>query len=593
MSTRTAGGPKTPAWQEIQPISAPSRPSPRRGAAPFHSLSPLRILALAGLAAMLAGLLPHAAHAYLMEPLDRGLVGVTMQLSGKSVDKVKNEASLKAVQSCVGRVFWGKDLLIAQDLLTKYLEKNHAKYVRGIETLATDFTAGRPVLTLRIYVDYASLLRDLRQKRFILVPKPRPYFKVFLAEKLGDEFAKYTTGREALTAALKDRNLHPYTEPLERPPSNVDVVADPILFEDARVSCERHDIEVLVSGSSQTTRIKQQELYYDTYYFYKTVMNVALVRVDTGETLATAEATGTASHTDEQRAIDLSITRAADQAVAKLMDTYSKVWGPMVLDQANYHLLLTGVTPQTLSLVKDSLSGFSRDSKVYERQKYDRTAVLNIVYPGKREDLMKAISTMSYPTMSVIPPVTVDGRLVGDGTVKVVEKTEIGKAVGEVPAPGQKVTYNYVFQTDLNLKLVDRGNGRTVVKVSASAKASGFDAPAVANQSWKNAASQALSALSTHFPPSIEVVDLREGSYALHMSKDLSDVGTALAQDIANESTIGQVDHSLADGRFTITLKYPEPEAKDDNLLGKDPFLPDQSIVSSTRRNYLEIQVGE
>lgn len=586
MTTRTAYGPHRPAWQENQAVSTMERRS--------HPVAHfVRILAWTGLVALLATVSPRPAAAFLMEPLDQGLVAVTLEASGESVEKVKSAASLEAVRSCVGRVFWGRDLLIATDLLSSYLEKSHSEFVRGIETLETDFTAGRPVLTLRVYVDNAALEQDLRTKRFLFTPRPRPYFKVFLAEKLGEEFATYTTGHDALTAALKDRNLHPYTDLVERPPSSVDVAADSVLLEDGLVACERHGIELLVSGTAATRRDEQKELYYDTYYFYTTTLKVVMIRVDTGDILATAESRGTASHTDEQRAIDLSITRAADQATDNLIVEYEKVWGPMVLDHADFHLLLTGVTPQTLSLVKDSLAGFSRDSKVFMRQSYDRTAVMNVVYPGKRDDLIKAISTMSYPTMSIIPALAIDAKLVGDSSITMVERKEIGASVGQKPAEGQAGIYSYVIQTDLTLRMMDRGNGREVTRVITSAKASGLDPAAVAQESWGNAVSQAMTDLNREFPSAIQIVNLREAAYTIELDKKLTDVAPAYVQRLARETTIGTTEQGIHKGKTTVTLRFAPPAAEEDTLLGKDPFLPDASLVASARHNYLEIQVGE
>jgi len=553
----------------------------------------IRILAVGALLAVLAGGWSGPAGAFLMEPLDRGLVAVSMELTGDSVVKVKEEASLQAVRACVGRVFWGRELLIAQELLTNYLEKNHSRYVRGVETLKTDFTAGRPVLQLRVYVDYWALLHDLREKRFILVPRPRPYFKVFLAEKLGDEFATYATGREELNNALKDRNLYPYVEVLERPPSDVDVLSDPVLFDDAVIACERHGIELLVSGTSVTTRDAQKELYYDTYYFYTTNMKVALVRVDTGDVLARAEARGTASHTDEQRAIDLSIARAADLATGKLIETYEKVWGPMVLDRANYHLLLTGITPETLGLVRDSLAGFRNDSKVFLRQSYDRTAVLNVAFPGKREELIKHISTMAFPTLSIIPPVAVDARLAGEATMSITERTEIGKRIGLAPPEGQSGTYNYIVTSRVGIRAIDRATERTIVEVSASAQATGLDLPDVALESLRRAISQGLSTLNQEFPPFIDVVVLREAAYTVRLEEELAGTAKALSTLLARESSLASIDTDVGRDQSTIRLRYAEPKSEDENLLGKDPLLPDERIISSTRSNYLEIQVGE
>jgi hypothetical protein len=587
METSKAGGWRLPRMISTRSTSWAARGRKGRAGAFFPGLWG------AGLVALAIGVSAVRADAFVMEPLDHGLVAVTMTRSGENEDVVKQDASLEAVRACVGRIFWGPDLLIAEDLLSSYLQKNHAQFVNAIEVLDTDFLAGRPQLTLRVFVNNRALQTDLRQKRFVIKPRPRPFFKVFLAEKLGNQFATYTTGQEALTAALQDRNLQPFEGVIDRPPTNIDVVADPILLNDALVACERNDIEILISGTSSTTRDNVREMYYDTYYFYTTLMDVALVRVDTGEVLARSEARGTASHIDEQRAIELSIRRAAGRITNDLADYYDRVWGPMVLNRAEYTLLLTGITDETLSLIRNALEGFSREANVYLRQRYDRTAVLNVVFPGERSELIKTISSHPYPTLRIIPPTEVDARLTGDSATRLVQKVDITKTPVDAQAQAPRI-FNYQYETRTTLKLIDLRTNGGVVQVTATGTADGLDPQATALDSWRNALGNALALLNKDFPTNIEVVNLKEAVYTLIFPKAEKPLAEYVADQLRIDSPqLGKVQVHTREGSPAVQISYTAPAAQESNLLGQAPFLPDETLTAAARRNYLEIQVGE
>jgi short subunit dehydrogenase-like uncharacterized protein len=50
--------------------------------------------------------------------------------------------------------------------------------------------------------------RNLREKLFLSSRKSAPIHRL-PEEKLGEDFARYETGRDAIAAALQDRNLRP------------------------------------------------------------------------------------------------------------------------------------------------------------------------------------------------------------------------------------------------------------------------------------------------------------------------------------------------------------------------------------------------
>ncbi len=548
-------------------------------------------LALAGVLLVLA---QSAASAFVIEPLKGGIVAVTLTVTADTVEAAQQEAILEAVRANIGRTFWGSDLIVARDLLTSYIEKSGGKFITAIDTLKTDFVEGKPKLELRVFVDYNALEKDLKEKRFVYTPRVRPYFAVFLAEKLGEEYAKYTTGRSAVTAAFQDRNLRPYEGILDTPPSNNDVASDPILLEDALIACEKRGIELLISGSTSTKRDVVKDIYYDTFFFYTTDIQAVMVRVDTREELARVKARGSAADRDEQQAIDLSIRRAATLAVNQMADKFEDVWGYMVLDKADYRILLTGITPKTLTLVKNSIAGISRDTKVFLRQQYDRSAVLAVVYPGSREDLVKAISTTKYPTLGIIPAPILQGRLEGSARTTLAGKYDVVKSAGLPADSGRKDIYSYRYETTMKLRMVNLKSGLPVAEITGRGEASDLNESNALIASWRQALIQAMADLTKAFPKDYVGLNLEEAVYTTKMAKAQRPQAAQFVRDLELESPLSSVSQESAEGGVQVIQKFQVRGGDaSSNLLGKDPLLPDTGFVTSPQRRWLEIQVGE
>ena len=115
----------------------------------------------------------------------------------------------------------------------------------------------------------------------------------------------------------------------------------------------------------------------------------------------------------------------------------------------------------------------------------------------------------------------------------------------------------------------------------------------VAVESWRNALSKALSGLNEKFPQSIHEVILREGKYSTTFPAQDEAQSKSLAERLGKESVQSTVNRALRENQWQVTLTYQTPKDPGENLLGKDPFLPDTTLGASPRRSYLEIQVGE
>lgn len=566
----------------------------RRSFGRMTSLRPTRRGAAALAFALLLGLLalaPAPGAAFVVKPTGDGLISVTLNVTADSVDAAREEASLSAVRACVGRVFWGNQLLSARGLLDNYLAKSHARFVRAIETLATDFVAGRPNLQLRVFVDYNALEADLREKRFLFEPKIRPHFIVFLEEKLGEDFARYETGRDAIAAALQDRNLRPFGGVIDRPPRNANVIADPILREDALVACERREIEILVSGSSQTHRDSVKDIYYDTYFFYTTDMDIALLRVDTGEELARVKARGSAAHGEEQQAINLSIQRAASQAAARLADLYDKIWPFMVQNRADYRILFTGATPENLNLLRNTLEKTGRDAKVYLRQTYDRSAVFTLSYSGGRQDVINALATNAYPTLSLVPPPALTAEMEVVSQTQLREKLDVANVARKPGEATVKPIFTYRYATQIELRLRDIKTRQVVLTVKGEGEATDLVQVDAAFASWRQALGVAFVRLGEQFPARYDELEVLSARYSVRLAKSDRDLVAPLSEAFRLHSPLARVTGRTS-GEPVIQMQFTSTSGEP-NLLGQDPLLPDARISVSPRSNWLEVQVGQ
>jgi hypothetical protein len=353
-----------------------------------------------------AGLLiaPATSGAYTVTPLEEGRIAVELQAAGTDRAAAITAARQEAVRGAAGRVLLGENLVLAEELLTKYLANYGDRFVTAVEVLDQRFEAGELRLNARVFIDYDALARDLDEKMFLYKPAYRPQFAAFMNERLDGESAGQGTAREALTQALRALGMRPYANELPSPPSSTDVTADDLLFEAAMVSAQRAGVEVVVSGEVSTTLRERRELYYDEFWFYDTEMTARMVRVDTGEVLFEAKAFGSASDKNPSNAIRLAIERAAEQVSAELVGEFEQFWPRVVQARSDYQVLFTGVDDEKVRIIMQNIERLGQGVKVSVRKGYDRTAVLAIDFPGSREQLIENLLSCPYPTLSVTNP---------------------------------------------------------------------------------------------------------------------------------------------------------------------------------------------
>ncbi len=359
--------------------------------------------------ALLAGLAMPAS-AVLVTPLNDSTVSVTATTRGETRQAALENAKKTAVLASAGRVLLDDVLLRADHLLERYLENYADNFVSGVEILRDEFTGGLTELDARVFIDYAMLVEDMREKRFIYDPAFRPQFAVFLDDRLdGDRIdASSAIVRNQMTI----RGLKPYEGAIDSPPLNVNLLDDPLLLEQALVSAERRNIEILFTGEATTTLREERKLYYDIFAFYDCEMTVNMIRVDTGEVLATSSATGSASARDRREAITTAITRATETIGNDLIGSYRAFWPDVVQAQADYKLLVTGADEELLNIIRQQLQILAPETDLDVRKTFDQSAILTIRTPSSREQVIEAIQSCPFPTLRIV-------REVGDNKFEI------------------------------------------------------------------------------------------------------------------------------------------------------------------------------
>lgn len=337
-----------------------------------------------------------------MRPLDNKMIMLIKSVSGDKEEEMKNDAAKESVKECVGRIYFTKNIILARDILEKYLDQNYDKFIYSIEILKKGFASGKTILDLKIFVDYGKLVADLEEKKFLYEPKLRPFFYVFLEEKLDGQIASYSTGNTSVVNALKD--LQQRTANIAAPsvPANVNIMSDRQVFAKAIEMAQKNEIELIITGTCETNKLEQKDLYYENYTFYESKISLKLIRVDTGEALVETETSGLATNLDAERAIELSIIRASLKASSEIIDYFKANWNPTILDKANYKIMFTGIQQSQLDVFSSTLLKLGDKTKMYLRSYYHNVAVINLMFKGDKAELLRFLETFPYPTFKIV-----------------------------------------------------------------------------------------------------------------------------------------------------------------------------------------------
>jgi len=354
-------------------------------------------------------LLVQTVSAFKVTPLSEESIVVELTATADSLEAAENKAKRDALRGTVGRMFLNNELLMADEILVKYIDNYAEQFIDGVEVLEDDFIAGESIINAKVYVNFEKFQKDLREKRFIYQPAYKPNFSTFMKEVLNGDISNNGSARDSLTNALENLGMRPFPSPLQTPPSSTDVLADSFLLNAAVISAQRSGVEIVISGEATTTLIDTDKLYFDDYYFYETEMKASLLRVDTQEVLATSTAKGSAADTDEETAIKLSLDRASELIGAELFAKYDDYWPKVVKMESDFEVLFTGINDELIDVIEQNIYRMGRNIEVNERKQFDKSAVLTINVEGLSEEnakqqLIENLNSCPYPTLYILNP---------------------------------------------------------------------------------------------------------------------------------------------------------------------------------------------
>lgn len=301
------------------------------------------------------------------------------QQVGANEEEAVRLACLRAVNATVGRILFSDYSLQARDLLEPYIQKNWQKYTASYHVLERRFDRTGYGCRIRVQTYPEVLTRDLREKRFLYLPRPNPYHYVYLAETLEGQFASTDLGRRAAIAALRAEGANVTEAGSALPPDNVYALESVPLFGAARQAATRLGAEIIVTGRADTRKISEEQIFYDVIHTYETRVHLDMIRVDDGTLLGTVDEVERASGTGAEDALAESVRAAVEGAVTDLANRTRGIWPKQALDAGKFSLMFTDVTPEeTEALMAYLESRLSFGSSAWLKTYYGGVAVVNI-----------------------------------------------------------------------------------------------------------------------------------------------------------------------------------------------------------------------
>ena len=355
------------------------------------------------------------------------LITYRYELTGEDRDDLFRQATVRAVESAAGRIYFSDYLIRGRRLLAPYIGQHWERFRAGQRIHADEVRGGQRYLDIEITVDQAQLIKDLAEKRFLYRPSFRPVFYIFMSETAPGGKA-VQTGRQHILKMLDKRQYRylwqgeeakdpkvPLSKKKEVVLTDISPYKDPTGTPEALIEAckqaQRNEIEVFVTGSVTSTVKSSKTIYFDKYSFVETTADLKLVRADTGEVIAAGKVVRTAGHQDTDKARIAATLAALNEAVPPLFDEIDKVWGKMVLRKADMRVLIDGAKPETVNVVREVLTGARPDAEIYERGSFGEVAVLTVSL--ENGDVERAIRGLDF---SAHPDITM-GRFGEDGLV--------------------------------------------------------------------------------------------------------------------------------------------------------------------------------
>lgn len=368
----------------------------------FHTRALMMALVLAAIAV--------ASHATLPSVLT-----YTYTYEGSDEARLVRTAQMRALKATVGRLYFSDNVLIAQDILERYLDLHRGDFVAGVTILDRVVDQDRYRLRMDVSINAQQLEEELQRFRFLVTPRPTPLAFIFMNETVDTTQPQVAVARSIVAEALQDAGLEVSDTAILSPDSRIDVgEAGPDPEENRTLatalnSAQRAGVELLFTGQATTTLTDNPQVYYDTHYYYSTQIILRMFRVDTGELLGQANVGDSGAHSDDATAREISIRKAVGQAVNELMAIESERWAPEILNEADYRLMITDIGEDDLSMLEVKLGDINDTSRVFRRSHYGNVACLNLLFssefapnPGEeRSELVDYLENLNTPQLRI------------------------------------------------------------------------------------------------------------------------------------------------------------------------------------------------
>lgn len=300
------------------------------------------------------------------------------QQVGATEEEAVRLASLRAVRATVGRIQFSNYSLQARDLLEPYLEKNWNRFVAS--TYVLERRVDREGFGVRIRVQtYPELLhRDLREKKFLYLPEPNPYYAILVSESIEGNPTNGELSWKSIAGVLENEGLK-VRKTVVLAPGHTIHLNDRTSLDGARGAAIQAGAEALIVGSAQTRKLTTEQVYLSDVVTYETALDLRLIRVDDGRVLGTVQNSARVSETDLQTAGAAAVNKALSDAAAKLVAQGKGIRSKETLDKTAYSLMFTDLTAEEVQFVSRHLeSQLSYGTKVYLKSWYGNVAILNI-----------------------------------------------------------------------------------------------------------------------------------------------------------------------------------------------------------------------
>lgn len=316
------------------------------------------------------------------------------EIVAQDVESAVKEASIRALKSSAARLYFDDYVLLGRDLLEPYLNNYGDRFVLKREVTSERILAdGSRRVFVSIGINQGRLFSDLEEKHFIAKPKLRPIVAVLLEETIDGRPGLGGKARDLLEEGLRRNELRTESRRVAHYDLGVDVSADSSTLREARLEAQRWDIDAFVTGSLKVMPRKDKVILYDQLFFHDAEIELKLIRIDTGETMRHITSHYSASGLTPEESLTKLLAQLVPRAALELTDGFLEEWANIMLDKADYRLLITQVSPEQLTTIDSMLRALSPSVQTFLKSYYGDVAVLNIIYPdappGYVEDFLR------------------------------------------------------------------------------------------------------------------------------------------------------------------------------------------------------------